>query len=210
MPTAGIVVYLNGVAASGKSTLARHLQAAWPEPFLHVGLDHITATMPGRFLGNGPDADLGARWVTDEAGRLLRVDPGPFGVTLLQGLPRMAAALARAGNHVIVDDVLLYPWRVPDVARAFVGQDAHLVEVRCDFETTLERGRKREGRGDSGDMIRATYASTYENEVYDLRLDTGLCAPEACAAQLVDYLRSGAVPRALRLLADAAGPPPRG
>ena len=65
MPRYGTVVYLNGIAASGKSTLARGLQARWPEPFLHVGLDWMTEAMPRRFLFDGPDADLGARWVTD-------------------------------------------------------------------------------------------------------------------------------------------------
>jgi hypothetical protein len=83
MPTAGIVVYLNGVAASGTSTLARHLQAAWPEPFPHVGLDHMTAALPGRFLGNSPDADLGARWVTDDPWRV----------------PDVARALTSVGAH---------------------------------------------------------------------------------------------------------------
>ena len=54
--------------------MARGLQARRPEPFLRVGLDLMTETMPRRFLFDGPDADLGARWVTDENGRLLRID----------------------------------------------------------------------------------------------------------------------------------------
>jgi chloramphenicol 3-O phosphotransferase len=205
MATTGTIVYLNGVAASGKTTLAKALQAAWPEPFLHVGLDLMTATMPQRFLGSGPDADVGARWVTDDDGRLLRVDAGPFGLRLLHGLPRLAAALARAGNNVIVDDVLLYSWRVADVARALAGLDAHFVEVRCDREVALARGKGRPGRGDSTDMIHATYDDTYANDRYDLRIDTGRTSPEACAALLVTYLSSGTAPSALRLIAAAAG-----
>jgi chloramphenicol 3-O phosphotransferase len=203
MSAVGTIVYLNGIACSGKSTLAANLQAAWSEPFLHVGLDFLTEAMPDRFLFDGPDADLGARWVTGDDGRLLRVDPGPFGLRLLQGLPRLAAALARAGNNVVVDDVLLYPWRVADVARAMEGVDAHFVEVRCDRDVALARGRHRPGRGTSTGMIAAYYDDTYRNQVYDLRVDTGHGAPAACAAQLVAYLRSGAAPRALARIASA-------
>lgn len=204
MPPAGTVVYLNGIAASGKSTLARGLQARWPEPYLHVGLDWITETMPRRFLFDGPDADLGARWVTDGNGRLLRIEAGPYGERLLAGLPRLAAALARAGNHVIVDDVLLYPWRATDAAAALAGLDAHLVEVRCDRETARARGHARGPGGGSG-MTDAYYDAVYAHDDVDLRIDTGAEDPDACAERLVGYLRSGAAPGAFGRLATAAG-----
>lgn len=197
-PPVGTVVYLNGVAASGKSTLARGFQAAWPTPVLHIGLDWMTEAMPRRFLGSGPDADLGARWVAGADGRLLRVDPGPYGVRLLQGIPRLAAALARAGNDVIVDDVLLYPWRPRDAAAALAGVPAHFVEVRCPLEVAVARGRAREGT-DRG-MAEATYATTYAGDRYDLRIDTDALDPEACVARLLAYLRSDPTPTAFAAL----------
>ena len=195
----GTVVYLNGVAASGKSTLARGLQAAWPTPWLHVGLDWLSGTMPRRFLGSGPEADLGARWVTGPDGRLQRVDAGPYGVRLLQGLPRLAAALARAGNDVIVDDVLLYPWRSHDAAIALDGVPAHLVEVRCPLEVAQARARARDGAAEIG-MVDATYAITYAGGRYDLRIDTGTLEPEACVSALVAYLQSENAPSAFAAL----------
>ncbi len=204
-PGTGIVVYLNGIACSGKSTLARGLQASWPEPFLHVGLDFLSAAMPARFLGDGPDAALGARWVRDDDGRLLRVEAGPFGVHLLQGIPRLAAALARAGNHVIVDDVLLYPWRIADVASALAGVPTHLVEVRCDLATAVTRGQQRDGVSETGKIV-TYYDATYAHDAYDLRIDTGRDAPEACVAALTTYLRSGSAPTALAEVSNAARP----
>ena len=204
-PGTGIVVYLNGIACSGKSTLARGLQASWPEPFLHVGLDFLSAAMPSRFLGDGPDAALGARWVRDDEGRLLRVEAGPFGVRLLQGIPRLAAALARAGNHVIVDDVLLYPWRIADVATALAGLPAHLVEVHCDLPTAVARGQRRDGVSEVGKIV-TYYTATYAHDAYDLRIDTGRDAPEACVATLTTYLRSGSAPTALAAVSNVARP----
>jgi len=201
-PSVGIVVYLNGTAGSGKSTLARGVQARWPEPVLHVGLDFVTGAMPRRFLGHGADADLGARWVIGDDGRLARIDAGPFGERLLRGIPRLAAALARAGNHVLVDDVLLYPWRLADVAAALAGLDAHLVEVRCRPETAARRLREREPDRPSG-HTEAYYAATYENERYDLRLDTDAAAPDACVDALIAHLRSGVAPTALATIRAA-------
>ena len=204
-PGTGTVVYLNGIACSGKSTLARGLQAHWPEPFLHVGLDFLSAAMPARFLGDGPDASLGARWVRDDDGRLLRVEAGPFGVRLLQGIPRLAAALARAGNHVVVDDVLLYPWRIEDVANALAGVPTHLVEVRCDLSIAVARGQQRDGVSEVG-KIATYYDATYAHDAYDLRIDSGRHAPEACVAALTAYLRSGRAPTALAAVSNAARP----
>ena len=198
----GIVIYLNGTAGSGKSTLARGLQARWPEPILHVGLDFLTAAMPRRFLGFGAEADLGARWVLGDDGRLLRIEAGPFGERLLRGIPRLAAALARTGNHVLVDDVLLYPWRLADVAETLEGIEAHLVEVRCRPETATRRLREREPGRPSG-HTEAYYAATYANERYDLHLDTDAASSEACCDALVAHLRSGTRPTALAAIRAA-------
>lgn len=200
----GFVMYLNGISAAGKSTIARGFCARWPEPVLHVGLDWLTSTMPERFLGDGPDADLGARWVSDATGRLISVDAGPFGLSLLEGLPRLAAALARAGNHVLVDDVLLYPWRPGDVAAALTGLEAHFVEVRCSREVARARGRSREEHQYVSEMIEAYYDSTYTHDDYDLRIDTELASAEEGAEILVAYLRAGAEPSALARLRQRA------
>jgi chloramphenicol 3-O phosphotransferase len=200
MRPSGLVIYLNGIAAAGKSSLARAFCDRWPEPVLHVGLDWLTASMPERFFGAGPDADLGARWVSDEQGRLVSVDPGPFGLALLEGLPRLAAALARAGNHVVVDDVLLYPWRPGDVAKALSGLDAHFVEVRCSRDVARARSRSRQGRDHFTGMIDAYYDCTYGHDDYDITIDTELSSAEEGADLLVAHLRSGAEPGALARL----------
>ena len=33
------IIYLNGPSSSGKTTLAKALQHAFEEPFLHIGID---------------------------------------------------------------------------------------------------------------------------------------------------------------------------
>jgi chloramphenicol 3-O phosphotransferase len=40
----GRIIFLNGASSSGKSTLAKAMQQALPEPFLHVSSDHVVAS----------------------------------------------------------------------------------------------------------------------------------------------------------------------
>jgi chloramphenicol 3-O phosphotransferase len=40
------IIYLNGPSSSGKTTLAKALQQAFEEPFLHVSVDKIIGWMP--------------------------------------------------------------------------------------------------------------------------------------------------------------------
>lgn len=201
----GRIVYLNGVAGAGKSTLAAALQALWSVPLLLIGLDQLSATIPRRFLGDGPDADLGARWQRGADGRLEAIVAGPYGERLLRGIPRMAAALARAGNDVLVDDVLLYPWRHADVALALSGIEAHLVEVWCPPQVARERLTRR-GSGPSAERAELFHEVVYDGGPVDLRIDTQAQDPDGCLATLHAYLTGGAPPSALAMRrATAAG-----
>lgn len=40
------IIYLNGPSSSGKTTLAKGLQQAFDELFLHIGIDKIISWMP--------------------------------------------------------------------------------------------------------------------------------------------------------------------
>lgn len=47
MPNSPVqIIYLNGPSSSGKTTLAKALQHAFDDPFLHVGIDKIIGWMP--------------------------------------------------------------------------------------------------------------------------------------------------------------------
>jgi chloramphenicol 3-O phosphotransferase len=54
----GRIIFLNGASSSGKSTLAKAMQEALPEPFLHVSSDHLVASgmLPARRDPDGPFA----------------------------------------------------------------------------------------------------------------------------------------------------------
>ncbi|MDP9364512.1 MAG: chloramphenicol phosphotransferase, partial [Chloroflexota bacterium] len=118
----GQVVILNGTSSSGKTTLARALQAAMDEPYLEAGLDRFLWALPARYLNTAlwhevfrydrpPDGD--------PAGLVIR--PGPVGDWLAAGMHQAIAALARAGTNVVADHVLLDPAWLANCVRTLEG-----------------------------------------------------------------------------------------
>ena len=83
----GSVIALNGASSSGKTTIAKALQAVLPESHLHLSLDAFLHQLPAPVLA---DAAL-------LAGQLPQ---------LLAGFNASCAAIARAGNNIVVDTVL--------------------------------------------------------------------------------------------------------
>jgi chloramphenicol 3-O phosphotransferase len=94
------VILLNGPGSSGKSSTARALQAVLSGPFLHVAMDGFLDMLPEP-LQDHPD---GVAYLPGKDGT--RVALGPVGHRLIAGMRAAVAALAGAGNDLIVDDVL--------------------------------------------------------------------------------------------------------
>ena len=64
MPNSHVqIIYLNGPSSSGKTTLAKALQHAFDDLFLHVGIDKIIGWMPEKVNDwTGVEASLGYSW----------------------------------------------------------------------------------------------------------------------------------------------------
>ena len=54
-----MIVFLNGASSSGKTSLARALQANWSEPLLYWSLDMVIAQLPFAYTGKGAHAQEG-------------------------------------------------------------------------------------------------------------------------------------------------------
>jgi chloramphenicol 3-O phosphotransferase len=126
----GRIIFLNGASSSGKSTLAKAMQRALPEPFLHVSSDYLVASgmLPERRDPQGPFA-----WWEQLRPRFFA------------GFHRCLPALAAAGNDLIVDHVIEFrAWRA-ELARLLGDLDVFLVGVHCNL---AEIGRRERDRGD--------------------------------------------------------------
>ena len=127
-PIGGRVVLLHGTSSSGKTTVARAVQALSDEPWARLGIDAFWNALDERWLEHGPHASEGFLWREDAT-----IVPGPVGQRLAAGMRAALAAFARTGNDVLVDDVFVDPawldgWRaeLTDVPLLLVGVVAPL------------------------------------------------------------------------------------
>jgi chloramphenicol 3-O phosphotransferase len=178
----GRVIILNGASSSGKSTLAKAMQQALDEPFLHVSSDHLVnaGVLPQR-----------------------RDDAGPFNwwhemrPRFFAGFHRCLPALAHAGNDLIVDHVIEFPsWR-RDLAVLLAGLDVYLVGVHCDLAEIDRRERQRGDRRMGEGRTHVTVDGIHTFGLYDLEVDTTAGVTAAVVDIIIGAWRNRTPQRAL-------------
>jgi chloramphenicol 3-O phosphotransferase len=165
------VIVLNGGSSSGKTGIARCLQAILPQPWIKMGIDDLLDALPPSVM----DADAGIAF-------------GPHGeVTVGEGFRTLeaawmtgVAAMARAGARVIIDDVFLGGGASQERVRAHLdGLQVLWVGVRCDPE--IAAGRE-VARGDRlGGMAALQAEAVHQGVTYNLEVDTSLTESLQCA-----------------------------
>jgi chloramphenicol 3-O phosphotransferase len=168
----GRIILLNGASSSGKSSIGRALLPLLPDPWFLVPVDAIGAmrsTVHARVLDDPEISEM-------------------LGRTRL-GYHRTVAALASAGNDVIMDYPLSEQWRMADLLETLAGYDVTLVEVRC---AEVELDRRERVRGDRPVGLARSQATVYAHAEFDIVVDTTSTSAGECAMEIVNAL--GAVP----------------
>lgn len=179
MVTPGRVILLNGVGSAGKSSIAKALQMIASEPFLHVAMDAFLDMMPPS-LFEAPDGMVFA--TREEDGKpLVEITVGPAAEQALHGMRAAMAAMAHAGNNLIIDDVLIDDDAV-EYAEALAGLQVHWVGVFAPLDLLEERELRR-GDRDIG-LARWLFDRVHKGIRYDLEIDTSFADPAKCAAQV--------------------------
>lgn len=177
-PVTTQVIVLNGGSSSGKSGIARCLQAVLPDPWLSPGVDTLIDAMPPVRQGS----EAGIEFAADGGigvGPVFRALEGPW----MAGV----AAMARAGARVIIDDAFLGGAASQLRWRQALDELAVLwVAVRCDGEVAADRELAR------GDRVRGMAASqaeqVHQGVTYDLEVDTTHAESLACAQAIASRL----------------------
>jgi chloramphenicol 3-O phosphotransferase len=190
--SAGRVILLVGTSCAGKSTLARAIQEAAAEAYVALSLDGLFAATPDRWGGSGEGRADGFHYVFE--GGLRRIGYGPVGWRLLEGFHRSAAAYARAGVNVVVDDVLLSAACLAGWAAALEGIEATLVHVTAPLPELLRREEARERRRTPG--LAAGCLPLHLAIEVDVTVDTSEAEPAVLAERLLAApLPAGALAR---------------
>lgn len=170
------IILLNGVGSAGKSSIAKALQTITREPFLHIQMDAFLDMLPPAMIGH-PD---GLVFEPNEEGgrRSVMIRTGPVAERAFRGMRHSVAAMARQGNNLIVDEVLL-GMKAQEYRELLVPFHLHLVGVVAPLEVLeareLQRGDRLIG------LARWQYDRVHHNMAYDLELDTSRASPMECA-----------------------------
>lgn len=176
------VIFLNGCTSAGKSSIAKSLQARLPRPFLLTGIDDAFAMLPPH-MHNHPDGFFFDR---NDAG-LIRLNFGAFGLATLKAHQHAAAALAKSGMDVILDEVILSKDLWDHWQTVFADVDVFWIGVHCEL---AELDRREIARGDRvRGQARGQYELVHQHTTYDLEVDTTPQSPEVCAQQIIEALR---------------------
>jgi chloramphenicol 3-O phosphotransferase len=161
------VIVLNGASSSGKSGIARCLQAILPDPWLTLGVDTLIQAMPASAVG-----------IDISPGGVITVGPQFRAVEAawMQGV----AAMAGAGARVILDEVFVGGAASQRRWQEALGALPVLwVGVRCD--SAVAAGREI-ARGDRVPGMAASQAEiVHQGVAYDLEVDTTRAEAMECA-----------------------------
>ena len=173
------VIVLNGGSSSGKSGIARCLQAVLPDPWLAFGTDTLIQAMP-------PSSQMSADGIEFAADGEVSVGPGfrTLEAAWIAGI----AAMAQAGARIIVDEVFLGGAASQQRWKNALGPLRVLwVGVRCD--AAVAAGREL-ARGDRVTGMAASQAEVvHRGVVYDLQVDTTHTEALACAQAIAASVR---------------------
>ena len=188
------VVVLNGGSSSGKSRIARDLQAILPQPWLSLSVDDLVAALPPSLTDAPADSGTGTTTGTTTGattgitfGMQGEVAIGPDFREVESAWLAGLAAIARAGARLIYDDVFLGGAASQQRVRMGLRGTAVLwVGVRCASEVAAAREA---ARGDRiAGMAAAQAEQVHAGVEYDLEVDTSQADSLDCARAIAARL----------------------
>ncbi len=173
------VVLLNGVGSAGKSSIARALQGMTRDVFLHVQMDAFLEMLPAECPGG-----FSFETIIEDGHPSVVISSGEAGKRAMRGMRLSLAALAGAGNHLIVDDVNTGDeWR--EYADLLAGEVVYRVGVLCPLDVLEAREALRGDRLIG--LARWQFPRVHAGREYDLTVDTAAASAEDCARAIRDY-----------------------
>lgn len=149
----GRIIFLHGASSSGKSTLARALQAQIELPFWHISIDHLrdSGVLPMARFRSGDFSWRAAR------------------TAFFDGFHHSLVAYAMAGNNLILEHILEAENWFDALARLFAPFDVFFVAVHCPLEE-LQRREAQRGDRPAGSAAE-DFHRLHVGRTYDLELD---------------------------------------
>lgn len=179
------VIVLNGVGSVGKSSVAKALQAIAAEPILHVAMDAFIDMLPAAMFGH-PDV-LVFEPLQADGKPSIAIRTGPVVDRALKGMRRAVAAMATAGNDLVVDDVMIGEGEAGEYRDLLAGHDLRFVGLFAPLDVLEARERAR-GDREIG-LARWQFDRVHRGVTYDLEIDTQASTPQETARRIAEAFR---------------------
>lgn len=175
------IIILNGVGSVGKSSTAKALQAITSSPFLRVSMDSFLDMLPAGMIGH-PEGLIFESTEGDDGPPSVSIKTGPVVERTMRGMRHAIAAMARQGNDLIVDDVLLGRAKEREYRELLDPFDLRLVGLFAPLDVIEERERQRGDRLIG--LARWQFERAHDGLSYDLEIDTTTASPMECARKI--------------------------
>jgi len=192
-----LVLFLNGTSSSGKTSIARELQALHITPLLHTGIDTLYNMLPAKSVGDMPSAAFGYRYIMRN-GVLDHIQVGVYAERLLACTVPITNVLLAHNNDLVIDEILfageerlfLYAY-----AAIFSQVRAYFIKVDCPLEILEAREAQRPDRHRG--VARTQYGNVHNHGYeYDFEVNTGIDSPSLCAQKIMHFTQQCPEPSA--------------
>lgn len=148
------IIILHGASSSGKSTLARALQARIEKPFWHISIDHLrdSGVLPMARFQNGD-----FRWVDARN-------------AFFDGFHASLGAYADAGNNLIIEHILDGKEWLETLINRLAKHDVFFAAVHCPLQLLEEREVARGDR--SIGSAKQDFETIHVGKMYDIELSS--------------------------------------
>jgi len=167
----GIVICLNGVSSSGKTTLARSLQENLRQPYYLMSEDAFTFILPDKFNPFIND--------TEESEKIHK--------EALYNYYHTIKLYSDRGSNVIIDTVLDDEEWVDVILKILNDNPVLFVQVTCPEEELIKRERARGDRETGLAMEQLAYLCPKE-QIYDIVVDTYYNTIDECTGKIISQL----------------------
>ncbi len=180
----GRVIVLNGAGSAGKTSAAKAFQRIAVDPFLHVSGDAFLDMIAPQLWGD--ERGIVFRQFEEGGRPSIEIDIGVEIERLMEGMRASVAALAKAGNNCVVDDVMLSATDQQSYLGACHNVPISFVAIHAPLDVLEKRERNR------GDRLiglsRWQFPRVHKRIVYDFEIDTTNKGPDDIAHEIASAL----------------------
>lgn len=198
----GTIVLIGGLSSSGKTSVARALQALFAQEsvaYLHMPIDAFMQFLPEQwFCVNAASAiareESGILFINQEdaKGAKTKIHVGPVAMQLLACYFPTLKLLAFQGNNVISDAVFNSDFLTSGISH-LAGCRVFSICLRCPLEVTQQREAGR-GSANGGYIgLSRWYAEETDantHQLCDLSIDTSSKSPQEAAREIFEFIKN--------------------